>query len=163
MSRLPTLSSGVLTLGCCGLAAVVALQLAGDVSLAPRVTAAAPPAPALPEADPVEFSPPPADAFSVISERPLFSATRQPFVPPAEETPVETAVAAPEEPLLVELVGVVLTERQQAVMVQEEGERVPRRVNVGQSVDGWRVVSVARDGATFQRGDAVQKLRLRRD
>ena len=163
MSPTSPFSTGVLALACLALGAVVALLWVEDVSLAPEVTAAAPSLPELPEREPVAFEAPAPDAFAVIGERPLFSPSRRPFVAPAAVEAPTAPVEAPSEPLLAELVGVVLTTKQRAAMVQEEGASAPRRVAVGQSVAGWRVVEVERSRAVFQRGDETQVLELRRD
>jgi hypothetical protein len=163
MSASNHLSTGFLVMSCLALGSVVVFEMMGDVSLAPQVTAAAPTVPALPEREPVSFEPPDPEAFEVIGERPLFSPSRLPFVPPTTSEPVVEPDQPPPEPLLAELVGVVLTADQRAAMVQEEGAPAPRRVTVGQSVAGWRVVEVERSRAVFRRGDEVQVLELRRD
>lgn len=159
-SHLPT---GFLVLSCLALGTVLAFELVEDVSLAPQVTAAAPAVPEIPERGPVSFEPPDPEAFEVIGERPLFSPSRRPFVPPAADEPAAGPDEPPPEPLLAELIGVVLTADQRAAMVQEEGASSPRRVAVGQSVAGWRVVEVEPSRAVFRRGEEVQVLELRSD
>lgn len=158
------LSTGLLLLGCAALGGIIALELSSELSLAPGVTAAAPAAPDIPEVEIEPFVPPPPDSFTEIGERPLFVPTRRPFVPPpeaeAEAIPVEEP---PPEPLLAELVGVVLAGQQRAALVQEQGAAGPRRLAIGQTVDGWRVEEVEAGRALFRRGDEVQVLELRRD
>lgn len=163
MSPNTPFSTGFLVLGCLALGTVLVLAWIEDVSLAPEVTAAAPAVPEIPEREPVTFTPPDPNAFEVIGERPLFSPTRRPFVPPAAPEPVAGPAEPDPEPLTAELIGVVLTADQRAAMVQEEGARGPRRLAVGQSIAGWRVVAVESNRAVFQRGDEVQVLELRRD
>lgn len=155
------LSSGVLLVGCAALAVVIALELADDVALAPDVTAA----PAVPElqlADARPFDPPSPDAFAVISERPLFAESRRPYVAPAVVEPAAGPAPVPAEPLTAELVGIMLTGRQQAVLIQQEGAGL-QRVALGQSVDGWRVERIERNQAVLSRAGEEHVLELRPD
>ena len=90
-------STGLWLLICASLAALVGLELAGGMSIAPQVTAAPPPAPLAETAPATQpFEAPPEDAFDEIVLRPLFFESRRPFVPP----PADVAAAeAPAEAL----------------------------------------------------------------
>ena len=157
------LSSGLLLLGCVALAGVIAIEFSEDIALAPDVTAAAPSLPEVAETVVEPFEPPPPDLFSVISERPLFVASRRPFVAPVEPEPEAGPTEAPLEPLAAELVGVMLTGGQRSVLIQREGSASAERIAVGQSVDGWRVEEVDQRHALLRRGAEKQVLELRRD
>lgn len=163
MAPIRSLSSGLLAAGCAALAGVIVLELSEDMSLAPDVTAAAPSLPEVEEVLVEPFDPPPPDLFTVISERPLFAASRRPFVPPAVAEPAAGPVEAPLEPLEAELVGVVLTGERRSALVHREGSAGPERFWVGQSVDGWLVEEVGRRHAVLRRGDEERILELRRD
>lgn len=164
MTRKAPLSTGFLLLGAAALATIIALELSQEISFAPDVTAAAPAAPDIPEVEIEPFVPPPPDRFTEIGERPLFVPSRRPFVPPPEGEAEDPAVEEPPpEPLLAELVGTVLAGDQRAALVQEQDAAAPRRLAIGQTVDGWRVEEVEAGRALFRRGDEVQVLELRRD
>ena len=100
-------ATGIWLVLCAGLGGIVALELSSSLPFAPQVTAALPAAP-LPDIapEPAAFEPPPITAFGEISQRPLFSTSRRPFVPePESEGPT-----APDEQVSIELVGTLLTE-----------------------------------------------------
>jgi hypothetical protein len=164
MASAPTsLSTGLLLLACAALGGVIALEASEEFSFAPEVTAAAPALPDPPAPERTDYVPPPESDFEIIAERPLFSPSRRPFVPAValapEAGPEAEAVA---EPLLAELIGVVLTGAQRSVLIQEEG-RPLRRVHLGQSLEGWRIEEVERDHVTLRRGDETHILEMRRD
>jgi hypothetical protein len=139
-----------------GLGTVVVLELAGSGAIAPEVTAAAP-ATAAPEppVGPAKFRPPAERQFAEISDRPLFSPSRRPFVPPAESQ----AGDAPS----IELVGVLLTERERAALVQPEGQPAARWVHERQTVAGRLVEEIAADRVRFRDSDRVEIVKLRAD
>jgi general secretion pathway protein N len=86
-------------------------------------------------------------------DRPLFSATRRP--PPKIDLTHAAAVAPPPPPIIppaVTLVGVVLGEKDRAVIVQEKSAK-PMRVTIGEDVDGWRVDSITSRSAVLKDGD----------
>jgi hypothetical protein len=156
------LSTGLLLLACAGLGAVVAFELAGELRLAPEVTAAAPDAPAVPEPEPVDYMPPPPDAFAEIARRPLFSESRRPYVGPVVEVPELAPEPEPVvEPLSAELRGVLMTGRQQAALVRIDGADPAIWLHVGQSIEGWVLEAVERQQVTLRSGDRVEVLELR--
>jgi hypothetical protein len=156
------LLTGVLVLACAGLGAVVAFALAGELRLAPEVTAAAPAAPDLPQPEAIEYTPPSPDAFAEIARRPLFSETRRPYVAPVAEVPELAPEPEPMvEPLSAELQGVLMTGRQQAALVRINGTDPAVWLHVGQSIGGWVLEAVERQQATLRSGDRVEVLELR--
>jgi hypothetical protein len=145
-----------------GLATVVAYELTGGVALAPDVTAAAPTS-AMPEAppEPGEFRPPPQRQFNEISARPLFFPSRRPFAPAPEGTAEAAAVAEPAVAL--ELIGVLLTDRERAALLQPAGEPGAQWVREQQTIAGWLVEEIALDRVWLREGDRVEVVELRDD
>ena len=109
-------ATGIWLLVCTGLAGIIVLELSSP--FAPQVTAAPPAAPLLELAPPPDpFDPPPRHLFAEIAARPLFSATRRPFVPESG------AAANPQDAnIAIELVGTLLTEQGRAALLQPQGD-----------------------------------------
>jgi hypothetical protein len=154
--------TGLAVLAIAGLGTVVAYELTGGVALAPEVTAAAP-AGALPEAAPEssEFQPPPQRQFNEISARPLFFPSRRPFVPPPAEGTVQAAGAEPAAAL--ELIGVLLSDRERAALLQAVCQPGAQWVREQQTVAGWLVEEIALDRVWLRDGDRVDIVELRDD
>jgi hypothetical protein len=144
-----------------GLGTVVVLELARSIAIAPEVTAAAPAtAAAEPSTDGTKFRPPPERQFDEISDRPLFFSSRRPFVAPAEAGPEP---ASPDQPTAkIELVGVLLSERERAALVQSEGEDAAHWVHEQQTVAGRLVEEIAADRIRVRDGDNIEVITLRR-
>ena len=137
------------------------LELAGGVAIAPEVTAAAPARVAAEApAGPDEISATAERQFDEISDRPLFFPSRRPFVPPAT---TESQAAPAEEPASVELIGVLLTERERAALVQPKGQPGAHWVHEQQTVAGWLVEEIAADRVRVRDGDHVEVVKLRAD
>jgi len=145
-----------------GLGTVVAYELTGGLALAPEVTAAAP-ASAMPEAapDPSEFRPPQQRQFNEISARPLFFPSRRPFTPPPEGAAAAAPVAEPAAVL--ELIGVLLTDRERAALLQPAGQPGAQWVREQQTVAGWLVEEITPDRVRLREGDRVEVVELRDD
>jgi hypothetical protein len=143
-----------------GLGTVVAYELTGGMALAPEVTAAAP-ASAMPEAAPApnEFRPPPQRQFNEISARPLFFPSRRPFALPAEAQ----AATVAEPAAALELIGVLLTDRQRAALLQPLGQADALWAREQQTVAGWLVEEIAADRVRLREGDQVEVVELRDD
>jgi hypothetical protein len=149
--------TGVWFLLCAGLAGGVVLELL--MPLAPQVTAARPAAP-LPEfaPEPGAFDPPPRHVFAEIVARPLFSASRRPFVGEGE-----TAGEQPGgESVAIELVGTLLTERGAAALLQPQGQSA-RWLHAGDTVAGWKVKAIQREQVSLHLDGADKTLALRAD
>lgn len=149
-------ATGIWLLVCTGLAGIVVLEL--SLPFAPQVTAAPPAAP-LPEfaRPPDPFEPPPRHLFAEIAARPLFSATRRPFVPEsgAADNPQDANSA-------IELVGTLLTEQGRAALLQPQGENA-RWVLAGERIAGWQVVTIERDRVRLRLDEEAKTLELRTD
>jgi hypothetical protein len=148
--------TGIWFLLCTVLAGGVALELL--LPIAPQVTAARPAAP-LPEfaPEPGAFEPPPRHVFAEIVARPLFSASRRPFV--GGESGGE---AAPGEGLAIELVGTLLTEQGAAALLQPQGQDA-RWLHAGDTIAGWQVEAIQRDKVSLQLDGEGKTLELRAD
>jgi hypothetical protein len=147
--------TGIWFLLCTVLAGGVALELV--LPIAPQVTAARLAAP-LPEfaPEPGAFEPPPRHVFAEIVARPLFSASRRPFV---GESGGE---AVPGEGLAIELVGTLLTKQGAAALLQPSGQDA-RWLHAGDTIAGWQVEAIQRDKVSLQLDDEAKTLELRAD
>lgn len=154
--------TGLLLLAVVGLGTSIFFELAGDLALAPEVTAAAPEVPALaPPPEPREYRPPAQREFGAIAARPLFFPSRRPFVA-ATEAAADTA--AVEEPAVaLELIGVLLTERLRTALVQAADQPGARWVRENEQVGGWLVEAIAADHVQLREGDRVELIELRAD
>jgi hypothetical protein len=148
-------ATGIWLLLCTGLAGIVALEL--SLPLAPQVTAALPAAP-LPEfaPEPDPFDPPPRHVFAEIAARPLFSASRRPFLDESE------AELPPDESIAIELVGTLLAERGWAALLQPQGQNA-RWLRAGEKIAGWQVETIDRDQVSLRLDDQAKTLELRAD
>jgi hypothetical protein len=124
-------------------------------SAAPAGLATAVPSAARPDERPLSD-------FAEIVSRPLFTATRRPYVP-AEPTPVR-AEAAPAEasrpPPNVRLIGVVIDAGKKRALLRTPEQPRGRWVEEGETIDGWQVRSVRADAAILAFGPGTHELRL---
>ncbi len=115
----------------------------------------APPLPDLP-AEP-SFVMAPAESFSAILERPLFSPTRR---PPAEGT--VTIESGPPE-LEVTLVGIIISSEEQIAIIKPKGGSKFVRLSEGDNFQGWTLETIEPDRITFRRGDIEEHIELTYD
>lgn len=159
-----TWSTAALLLVCSGLATIVGLEVSEELPIAPEVTAAAPVALDLPPEQPLTYRSPPAGEFDVIAERPLFSASRRPFVPEVAEEAAPAPEAGPDlGPPEVELVGVMLSEERRAALMAPAAGGQPQWLYEGQSWEGWVIEGIEPDRATLRQGERSAVLELRSD
>lgn len=94
--------------------------------------------------------------------RPLFWAGRQPFVPVVASEPEPEQEAEPEvDDSAIEglkLLGVYAAGPNSGIIVSDGKER--RRLNINDSVGGWKFTLMSADGAIFEKGDETRLLRL---
>jgi hypothetical protein len=147
-------AAGIWLLVCMGLAGIIVVELSSLV--APQVTAALPAAP-LPEfAPPTEpFNPPPRHLFAGVAARPLFSASRRPFVP--ESDPDE---GSRDESIAIELVGTLLTNEGRTALLQPQGQDA-QWVLIGGQIAGWQVVAIERDQVSLLLEERAETVELR--
>jgi general secretion pathway protein N len=109
------------------------------------------------EEPPAPFVLPPLEAFTAVVERPLFSPSRRmPAPPPEVDTPVaEAPVAEPGGPSEPELrfFGTVTQDGTAAALVTFPATAEVARLQPGDMVGEWRVVSVERDRLDLALGD----------
>ncbi len=115
----------------------------------------APPLPDLP-AEP-SFVMAPAESFSAILERPLFSPTRR---PPAEGT---VTIESAEPELEITLVGIIISSEEQIAIIKPKGGSQFVRLSEGDSFQGWILETIEPDRITFQRGDIEEHIELTYD
>ena len=163
---LPSLLAGTVALL---MLAVVLLQWQdADAPIATPVPRAAPGAATLPASktmaaitlDPAEEA--------IVLERPLFSPTRRPPPPPPPPSSATAAGGAaatkpsvPEPPPMnFTLVGIVRDRTSSLALLQPTNGKRVMSVRAGQAVDGWMLVSIGIDSASFRNGAAVRELAL---
>ncbi len=99
----------------------------------------------------------PAESFSAILERPLFSPTRR---PPAEGT---VTIESAEPELEVTLVGIIISSEEQIAIIKPKGGSQFVRLSEGDSFQGWVLETIEPDRITFQRGDIEEHIELTYD
>lgn len=101
------------------------------------------------------------------ARRPLFSATRRPWVekptPKLEDAVVKVAAPPPRAPVYpanqLQLIGVMQANRSSVarVLIRAGGDAQGTWVQVGESIHGWRVRDVSSDSATIEsRGERAE-------
>ena len=105
-------------------------------------------APQLPERQGQPLAAPEQPPLATAFERPLFA--------PAPDAPVADAVAG-DEP---ELIGIVGRLDRDAVALVRAADGSTRTLHIGESVDGWRLASLALDAAFFTRGNERARVPL---
>lgn len=113
-----------------------------------------PPAGAEPDA---AFQLPPVEEFSAFVDRPLFVEGRKPPV----EGEQQAQAAKPEDlaPLELSLMGVMFSPHgKMAILAEASGKN--RRVKLGGTIEGWRLIDLKADRVTLQRGDEQRDLPL---
>jgi hypothetical protein len=105
---------------------------------------------------------------AIVLQRPLFSPTRRPPPPPP---PPSSATAAgggaatkpsvPEPPPMnFTLVGIVRDQTSSLALLQPTNGKRVMSLRAGQALDGWMLVSIGIDTASFRNGAAVRELAL---
>lgn len=88
---------------------------------------------------------------------PIFSPGRAPPAPPPSPEQMAAAAAAPAAQPLPTLVGVVSRARGRGVALVKSSSGETVTLSPGESVDGWRLVGIGRDRATFA-GNGEQRV-----
>ena len=105
--------------------------------------------------EPAGFELPALDEFNATIERPLFAEGRQP--PSEEELDAGTPVVS--TPLTLKLMGVMLTPRQHAALLQDAKGKY-KRMRRNDTLDGWTLIAIADDKVTLQQGSQQKDLIL---
>ena len=124
----------------------------GDDGLPARVTASASERASLPETD--GFSPPAAQTYGEITERPLFSPTRRP-------TPRHTAPDAIGAVSSFVFAGSVISRNERVALVQHGHPGKLVRLREGDLLEGWTVVSIEADRIIIEHGSEREELKPR--
>jgi hypothetical protein len=136
----------------------VIFELAGGLPIAPQVTAALPASPAIDWShEPTVFEPPAREELDIIAARPLFSPSRRPVAAQA----AEPKAPAPLPPL--ELIGVLLTDIQQAALIRPRDGGAAAWVRENEAVAGWRIEKIERNRVHLRAGDRLEVVELRAD
>lgn len=91
----------------------------------------------------------PLEDFIEVAERPLFSPSRRPPLG-------EVATATPRQALDLTLIGVVLSSEERLAIVTPGGQGKAVRLGVGDSIQGWTLVELESERATFERdGESI--------
>lgn len=100
----------------------------------------------------------PVSDYSVVSERPLFTSDRRPFVFVAEAAPV---VAGPRAEF--ELTAVIITNATQIALLRSSLAPAVQRVTLSETIDGWTLADVTPDSVVLRRGAESVTVPLRPD
>lgn len=101
----------------------------------------------------------PLSDYLAVSERPLFTHDRRPFIVVAEATPV-----APVEPRAeFELTAVIITRATQIALLRSNLNPTVQRVTLNQTIDGWTLGEVTPDSVSLSRGTETVAVPLRPD
>jgi hypothetical protein len=113
---------------------------------------------AVPALDPAPTSRTLSD-FDEIVRRPVFNASRRPFVVP-EPTVRETAAPAPLPPPDMRLIGVAIDGSKKRALLRNGKQPNGHWVQEGESIEGWQVRSVRSDAVIVASGQQAHELRL---
>jgi hypothetical protein len=153
-------------LALCAVVAMLGVANWWVIGLEPGTSVAAGTAPANAPPTRTPMAPPlderPLSEFGEIVRRPLFTATRRPYVP-AEPTQraAEPAPAVPTRPPPnVRLSGVVIDAGKKRALLRTPEQPRGRWVEEGDTIDGWLLRSVEADAAIVALGGETHELRL---
>jgi hypothetical protein len=138
-----------------GLGIVVAYQAMAPVSPIaepPPQSVALRPAP-LPL--PPAYVPPPPERFAIINLRPVFDPARQPVLEPEQTGP--RSFTPPD----LSLVGVAIASQVSIALLKKPMVRAAISVPLGQSIDGWKLVTVGPDFVVLHAGATDFTIKLR--
>jgi hypothetical protein len=101
----------------------------------------------------------PLSDYLLVSDRPLFTHDRRPFVFVAEAAPVARAGPRVE----FELTAVIITSATQMALLRSSQTPTVRRLTLHQTIDGWTLAEVAPDSVVLNRGSETVTVPLRPD
>lgn len=121
----------------------------------PRLSA--PSVPAVHAEPPLESTAPIPVDDAVIAARPIFIATRRPYVPPAESA-APAAPVAPPEPMT--LLATVMAEGRQVALIQSQRDNRIEKLGIGDAIAGWTLAEVHTGHVILERGTESRQLDL---
>jgi hypothetical protein len=113
------------------------------------LSSAAPETRAAPPLVVTELRPLPVGGLEQARTAPLFSPGRAPPQPPPSPEALAEAAAAPQAQQVPKLVGLVSRARGRGVALVRSSNGETVTIEPGQSVDGWQLIGIGRDRATF--------------
>jgi hypothetical protein len=102
------------------------------------------------------IDPLPLSEFEEIVRRPVFTASRSPFVVPTERAQTLAELRSPD----IRLVGVAIDTNTKRALLRTAQQPQARWVEQGESIDGWLLQIVRQDAVTIASGQQVHELRL---
>jgi len=99
-----------------------------------------------------------AGRYAALLEKPLFSADRRSGPAAPAEDKHETLISAPTLSLTV--LGTMIALPKKSILIKHSNATDIMQVDEGQSIDGWVLVEVRKDGAVFRSGDTTQVIYL---
>lgn len=111
---------------------------------------------------------PPGKQLAVITDRPLFSRTRRPFIPLPLAPPPQASVAlkvespSPEAPQTQNLVlkGVMLNDKNARALIASEANPSGAWIGKGEKIDGWQLNGVGADAVELEQMGRKAALKL---
>lgn len=103
-----------------------------------------------------DFTLPPLSEFSAIVERPLFTRDRRP-APPSETA---TTAAGQDGQAPFQLSGVMIAGSRRVALLQSRSSPKTVRVEEGETIEGWKVVTIRPQVVTLKSGTNSEELRL---
>ena len=96
---------------------------------------------------------PPVEAYKEVTQRPLFSSTRQ---PQAESAPQSSGKGG-----ALFLVGTIVTGHSRTALIKHGSPSVLVRLSEGQKIEGWTLQSIEPDRVTLLSGGTRQELKVK--
>jgi hypothetical protein len=97
---------------------------------------------------------PPISAYAEVTERPLFSPSRQPAPPEAAQEDLGNSSAFT-------LLGIVISEGERMALIEHGKPGVIARLKEGQAVEGWRLQAIEADRVILEHAGTQQPLKLK--
>lgn len=137
---------------CAFFAVVLIGELRASVPSLSRATPVEPPAEIPADAAAAAtFSLPPLQSFAVVTQRPLFSPSRQPAPAPSGELDAWSSFV---------LAGIIISPDVREVMVLHNQPPTLIHLQEGEAIDGWTLESVFSDHVVFRNDTAKHELKL---
>ena len=154
LSHLRSRTIAVLALLCAAFALVAFSELDASTSSPASkgsVPSLAPEDAAAGTLSPTSFSLPPLESFAAVTERPLFSPSRQPAKISTGESDAWSSFV---------LAGIIITPELREAMVLHNQPPMLVHIQEGEAIDGWTLESLSPDNALFRNDAAEHELKL---
>ena len=97
---------------------------------------------------------PPMSAYAEVTERPLFSPSRQPAPPAAAQDDLGNSSSFT-------LLGIVITQGERIALIRHGQPAIVARLKEGQAVEGWRLQAIEADRVILEHAGTQQPLKLK--